>query len=143
MNLKKFFLLLVFFPSWIRIRIPNPDPDPLTRLNPDPIRIRIRICNPARYGIFLPILRISGSGSYFSHDADPDPTFTLMRTRIRLLKVMRICNHWSKDPPRVHCEPPCLHFETSIASLINFESQQLLNFDIVADSHHRIRSILH
>jgi hypothetical protein len=45
--------------------------------------------------------------------------FTLMQF---LIKVMQICDHCSKDPPRLHFEPlwpPRLHFEP----------QQLLNFD--------------
>ncbi len=40
--------------------------------------------------------------------------FTLrMRIRIWLLiKVMRVCNHWPADPPRLHFEPPQqLNFE--------------------------------
>jgi hypothetical protein len=37
-------------------------------------------------------------------DSDSDPAFTLMRIRIRiplLIKVLRICDHWSTDPPRL------------------------------------------
>ncbi len=37
-------------------------------------------------------------------DADPDPSY---------IKVRRICNHWSTDPPRHLCKPPRLSFETS------------------------------
>ncbi len=34
--------------------------------------------------------------------------FTLKRIRI-LIKVMRICDHWSKDPPGLYFEPLHLH----------------------------------
>jgi hypothetical protein len=54
-----------------------------------------------------------------------------MRIRILLLiKVMRISDHWSTDPPmhhlyptRLYCEPPW----------INFEPLKLLNFDLDLD----------
>jgi hypothetical protein len=64
----------------------------------------------------------------FHFDAVPDPTVnfgagpnltsTVMGIRIRpfelmgirlLIKVLRICNHWPKDLPRLHCEPPWFH----------------------------------
>jgi hypothetical protein len=42
--------------------------------------------------------------------------FTLMRIRILLIiKMMRICDYWSTDPPGLHFEPPCLHFVRSMA----------------------------
>jgi hypothetical protein len=37
---------------------------------------------------------------------------------------MRICDHWSTDPPGLHCERSRLHFEPL----------ELLNFHFVADA---------
>jgi hypothetical protein len=55
------------------------------------------------------------------YDADPDPSFylirirlnTLMRIRILLLisKVMQICDHWYLEPSGVHSEPSRHHRE--------------------------------
>ncbi len=45
-------------------------------------------------------------------NADPIQLFTLKRIRIMLhIKVMRIYQHWSTDPPRFHFELPRLRWE--------------------------------
>jgi hypothetical protein len=52
----------------------------------------------------------------FHSDADlnPDPTFLRIRIWILfLVKLMRVCHHGFKDPPRPHFEPSC----TSIVSV--------------------------
>ncbi len=55
--------------------------------------------------------------------------FTSMRIRIRILfviKVMRICDHWSTDPPGLHVGRP-------LPSTAPFWASKLLNFDLRAD----------
>ncbi len=60
-----------------------------------------------------------------------------MRIRIRILfliKLMRVCYHWSEDPPRPHFEPSY----TSIVSvyghpLLQLDPPLVLNFDFDAD----------
>ncbi len=59
--------------------------------------------------------------------------FTLTRIRIRiwiwnllLIKVMRICDHWSIDPPWLHIERPRLNCERPFWAL---------NFDLNADAN--------
>ncbi len=96
------------------------DPDPAFNFNADP--------DPAFH--FYP----PDSDPAFHFNADPDPAFhlnadpdkalilmrilielsTVMRiqTQIqRLFKVMGISDHWSKDPPGLHFEPPGLNCE--------------------------------
>jgi hypothetical protein len=53
----------------------NVDPEPAFQLNADP-----------------------DTAFHFSADADADPYPAL-------IKVMRICDHWSTDPPGLHFEP--------------------------------------
>jgi hypothetical protein len=53
--------------------------------------------------------------------------FTLMLIRIQLLfEVIRICDHWFIDPPRLHFEPPR-------PSMAVFEPQKLFNLYLNAD----------
>jgi hypothetical protein len=59
--------------------------------------------------------------------------FALMRIRILLLiKVIKVCDHWSIDPPGLHFEPPCLHGVHGPLGLC-FEPLKLLNFNFKAD----------
>ncbi len=60
--------------------------------------------------------------------------FTLIRTWILLvIKVMRICDHWSAEPPRLDLEPSHLDYERPRPSKAPFEPLQLLNFEFNAD----------
>jgi hypothetical protein len=48
----------------------------------------------------------------FYFEAEPDPTFTSMQICFRIrnlfpVKVMKICDQWSTDPPRLHFAPLC------------------------------------
>jgi hypothetical protein len=48
-------------------------------------------------------------------------TFTRNRIRILFLyQVMRICDHWSTDPPQLHFAPLRLHCERSRLSMVQF-----------------------
>ncbi len=103
-----------------------------------PIRIRIGLSNLMliQIRILLQILLLLEKHNYFdfySRVADPhyfnpgpDPAFYLIvmriwiqlfplmwiRFRIHLIfKVMGIGDHWTKDSPRLHFEPPSLHCE--------------------------------
>ncbi len=54
----------------------------------------------------------------FQFDVDPDSTFNLNADPVAA-PVMRIYDHWSTDPTRLHCErSTALHFE--LAKLLNF-----------------------
>ncbi len=60
---------------------------------------------------------------HFNTVPDSDPAFHLMRIRIRILlliEMIRICNHWSADPPGL---PLSLH-----ASIVNVRGPLRLNF---------------
>jgi hypothetical protein len=82
---------------------------------------------------------------HFNADPDPDPSFHCVADpdpdptshfRIRILlviKVMRICDHWSTDPPRLHFESPRPHCSVCGPPLLRFEPLKLLNFDFNAD----------
>jgi hypothetical protein len=53
-----------------------------------------------------------------------------MRIRIRILrliKVMRICNHWSTDSQRLHLEPHASIMSVHDPQWHNFEPLKLLN----------------
>jgi hypothetical protein len=79
---------------------------------------------------------------HFNADPDPDTIFSLKwRIRIRfftlmriqiwillLIKVMRISDYWSTDPPRLYLEPPRLHCELLRPSTPPFWSFKALNF---------------
>jgi hypothetical protein len=61
---------------------------------------------------------------------------TFMRIRILLvIKVMRICTHWSAEPPRLDLEPSHLDYERPRPSKAPFEPSQLLNSEFNADSN--------
>ncbi len=62
----------------------------------------------------------------FHFNSYPDPAFHLHADPDPAPQhpVIRICNHWSTDPPGVHFEPPGLHCERP---LLHFEPLQLLN----------------
>ncbi len=67
--------------------------------------------------------------------------FTSMRVRILLhINVMRICGHWSSDPPRLHSEPPLHKFEHLRPSLASFWALKLLRFEINADPNPAFKS---
>jgi hypothetical protein len=62
------------------------------------------------YCFFSPLTLVTVSFELISliYPADPVRLFTLMRFRIRILlliKVMKICDHWSTDPLRLHFGP--------------------------------------
>ncbi len=70
------------------------------------------------------------------------PLFTLMRIRVQiftfmqilillLVKVTRIWDQWSTDPPEFHFEPSILHCKRP---RLHFEPLKLFNFDINTDS---------
>jgi hypothetical protein len=43
---------------------------------------------------------------------DPDPSGSdFLLYPLLLISVVRICDHWSTDPPRLNFEPPRLHCE--------------------------------
>jgi hypothetical protein len=93
------------------------------------MRIRIRIY------LFI-LLRIRAWVSLFILTRIRIRLFTLMGIWIRILlliKVMRICDHWSKDPPRLHFEPPRLRCERPLPSIALPEPLEILNFSFNAD----------
>ncbi len=56
-------------------------------------------------------------GPAFHRNADSDPAFPFNADPVQILlltKVIRICDHWSTDPPRIHFE---LSLHASIASI--------------------------
>jgi hypothetical protein len=64
-----------------------------------------RTCGLVSCNLVFNIFSTRGAESADPHhfDGDPDPTLHLMRIRSRILlliKVMRICDHWSTDHPR-------------------------------------------
>jgi hypothetical protein len=65
----------------------------------------------------------------------PDPTFDFFRIRNRfmlLTKVMRIWNHWSTDPPRIHFEPIkllSLYFSADPESGSSFQNLMRIRVD--------------
>jgi hypothetical protein len=77
------------------------------------------LLNKKNSGNFKAVLRIDPDPDSSCHfDADPETTFhsdadlnpesDFLRIRIWILflvKSMRVCYHWSKDPPRPHFEP--------------------------------------
>jgi hypothetical protein len=67
--------------------------------------------------------------SCFHFDAVTDPAILF------LIRVMRICDHWSQDPPRLHFNPLRLHCECLGRSMAPFEPPQLLNLGVYADQH--------
>jgi hypothetical protein len=82
----------------------------------------------------LEVRQTSGVADPHHFNADQDPAFHLNAdpdlARIWLLiKGMRICDHWSAEPPAagLHFEPPCLQCEhsrflASKASIFNFNA---------------------
>ncbi len=52
---------------------------------------------------------------------------------LRIIKVMRICDHWSTDPPGIHFEPPRLHCERPLPSTIPFSACETPAFHSNAD----------
>ncbi len=79
-----------------------------------------------------PILRVVDPHLFY---ADPDSGFFSNADPIMLIiKVMRIYEHWSQDPPGLHFKPPRLHCERTRPSAAPFRaSKKLLNFDFHAD----------
>jgi hypothetical protein len=71
------------------------------------------------------------------HDVDPEALFTFMLIRILILiKVTRICDHWSTDPPRLHFEHLRLHGERPQPSLTPFcasTALKILTYDADPD----------
>jgi hypothetical protein len=65
---------------------------------------------------------------YFN--ADPDPAFHLHADPDPALQhtVIRICDHWSRDPPVLHFEPPSLDCERPRLNFF-FEPLKFLNFE--------------
>ncbi len=57
---------------------------------------------------------------------------TLMRIRI-LIKVIRICDHWSMDPPGLHFELPSLYCERTRPSTAIFWASKASEFLLEAD----------
>ncbi len=55
------------------------------------------------------------------------------RLRILLIKVMRICDHWSTDLPRLLFEPPRPFVNVHGPRRLNFDPLKLLNFDFSGD----------
>ncbi len=69
-----------------------------------------------------------------------------MRIRIRILliiKVMRICDKWSREPPRLHSDPPrpqWLHFESLQLLIFYSDANPDTTFDFDPDpAFHVIR----
>jgi hypothetical protein len=59
-----------------------------------------------------------------------------MQIRIQILlliKVIRICAHWSTNPPGLRFEPPRLFVSVQCPAWIHVEPLKLLNFDFDAD----------
>jgi hypothetical protein len=81
---------------------------------------------------YLALLRIRIYTLHFNPDpvlrfnADPDPTFTLLRIRIR------ISDYFSTDPAGLHFEPPRLHCDSVSAHGFILSHQKLLNLDFNA-----------
>jgi hypothetical protein len=71
-------------------------------------------------------------------NADTDPSFHLIRIRLfnadadrilLLIKGMKICDHWSTDPPGFPFEPPLLQCERP---RLDFDPLRHLNLDLYA-----------
>ncbi len=84
----------------------DPDPSFNFNVNPDPSFHFTKDPDPSfRFNVE------PDPSFHFNADLDPNTTFNLIRTRIRILlqiKVIRICENLSADPPRLHIKPPRL-----------------------------------
>jgi hypothetical protein len=105
------------------------------RVQPDQVRLKQNE-KPSGRQFWLSDSSSPGQGcGSASFNTDPDPAFhfTVMQIRILLLnKVIKVCDHWSIDPPGLYFEPPGLQGVHGPLRLC-FEPRKLPNLNFNAD----------
>jgi hypothetical protein len=87
--------------------------------------------NSLALSLYFVLLQGYGSASLWY---GPGSSFSLMRIRILLLiKLIRICDHSTTDPPKLHFGPPGLHWEHRGPLRLYLEPLNILNFNFNAD----------